>query len=313
LNFINQSKQLLQRYGWQYKERDGMKLDFISARGERLPLLNNDLFDLVHVDGMTAAATSISSSTIGGADGDIVTNVQANARPLVLDLRVKNGVNVEDTKRAVLQVVKIKQLGTLEWAQNDRTVTISGTVESVDMPRWTNAVTMQISMYCSQPFWEDIDFVVQQISEAIDVHWFTDGATGMLHFPEEGIPLGEYATIRTKQFYNRGDVAAGLEISIVAFDTVTNPIIYDGQGNFFGVGYGDGAKRVRMAAGDNVVITTHKGKKDIKLNGKSILAKLRPQSTWLQLAAGDNLFTINSEDESITNMTFSLVYKQRYV
>lgn len=290
-----------------------MKLDYISARGDRLPLATNELFYLAHVDGMTTAATAIASSTMGGADGDIVNNVQANPRPIVLDLRIKSGVDVEDAKRAVLQVVKIKQLGTLEWTQNERTVTISGIVESVDMPRWTNAVTLQISMYCSQPFWEDLDFVVQQISEAIDLHWFTDSATGMLYFPEDGIPLGEYDTIRTKHFYNDGDIAVGLEISIVAFDTVTNPIIYDGKGNFFGVGYGSDAKQVQLTAGDNIVITTHKGQKNITLNGKSILAKLRPQSTWLQLEAGDNLFTINSDDDSITNMSFSLIYKQRYV
>lgn len=290
-----------------------MKLDYISARGDRLPLVGNNLFTLTHVDGMTAAASSIASSTMGGADGDIVNNVQANARPIVLDLRINDGVNVEDAKRAVLQIVKIKQLGTLEWTHGERTVTISGIVESVDMPRWTNEVTMQISMYCSQPFWEDLDFVVRQISEAIDLHWFTDSAGGMLYFPDQGIPLGEYDTTRTKQFHNSGDVAVGLEISIVAFDTVTNPIIYDGNGNFFGVGYGDAAKCVQLQAGDNVIITTHKGQKNITLNGKSILAKLRPQSTWLQLEAGDNLFTINSEDDSLTNMTFSLIYKQRYV
>lgn len=290
-----------------------MKFDYVSARGDRLPLATNSLFNLVHVDGMTKAATSIASSAIGGADGDIVNNVQADARPIVIDLRIKNGVDVEEAKRAVLQVVKIKQIGTLEWTQNGRTIAISGIVEEVDMPRWTNAVTMQITMYCNQPFWEDISFIVQQISEAIDLHYFTDSLSGMLYFPADGIPLGEYDTIRTKRFYNSGDVAVGLEISIVAFATVTNPIIYDGNGNFFGVGYGDGAKRVQLTAGDNVVITTHKGRKDITLNGKSILSKLRPQSTWLQLEAGDNQYTINSDDDSITNMTFSLIYKQRYV
>ena len=290
-----------------------MKLDYISARGDRLPLATSEYFYVSHIDGMTVAATSIASSTMGGTDGDIVNNVQANPRPIVIDLRIKDSVDVEEAKRAVLQVVKIKQRGSLEWTQNEKTVTISGIVESVDMPRWTNAVTMQISMYCSQPFWEDLNFIVQQISEAIDLHWFTDSAAGMLYFPEQGIPLGEYDTIRTKRFHNGGDVAVGLEISIVAFDTVTNPIIYDGNGNFFGVGYGDGAKRVQLEAGDNVIITTHKGQKNITLNGKSILSKLRPQSAWLQMEAGDNLFTINSEDDSLTNMTFSLIYKQRYV
>lgn len=290
-----------------------MKLDFISAGGNRLPLATNELFHITNVEGMTTAAASIASSATGDADGDIVNNVRANARQIIIDLRVKSGVNVEDAKRAILRAVKIKQRGTLEWTQNERTVSISGVVESVDMPRWTNAVTMQISMYCSQPFWEDVDFVVKQISEAIDLHYFTDSDQGMIYFPDDGIPLGEYDTIRTKEFYNDGDVATGLEISIVAYATVTNPIIYDGNGNFFGVGYGDGAKRVQITAGDNIVITTHKGNKDIKLNGTSILPKLRPQSTWLQMEAGYNLYTINSEDDSLTNMSFSLIYKQLYV
>lgn len=290
-----------------------MQFDYISARGDRLPLASSNLFDLTNVDGMTYAAASVSSSVMGGADGDVVNDVKANPRPIVIDLRVKSGVDVEEAKRAALKIVKVKQRGALEWSHNGRTVVISGIVESIEMPRWENAVTMQISLHCDQPFWEDIDFVVQQISEAIDLHYFTDSASGMLYFPVEGIPLGEYDVIRTKHFFNDGDVAVGIEISIVAYEDVTNPIIYDGNGNFFGVGYGSGAKQVKMKQGDNIVVTTHKGNKSVAINGSSLLSKLRPQSKWLQLEAGDNLFTINSDDGSLTNMSFSLIYKQRYV
>lgn len=290
-----------------------MKLDYISARGDRLPLVGNDLFIVTHVAGMTSAAASISSSAISGADGSVVSNVQANIRSIVIDLRIKDEANVEEAKRAVLKVVKFKQRGSLEWTQNNRTVTISGIVEGVDMPRWTNAVVMQITLHCNQPYWEDLDNVVQQISEAVDLHYFTEGASGMLYFPVEGIPLGEYDTIRTKRFHNDGDVAVGLEISIVAFARVTNPIIYDGNGNFFGVGYGDGEKQVIMNAGDHIVISTHKGMKNVTINGASLLSKIKPQSAWLQLEAGDNVFTINSDDGSYTNMSFALTYKRKFV
>lgn len=290
-----------------------MKMDYISARGDRLPLVDNNLFILTNIDGLTTANAAISSSVIGGADGAVVTNVQANPRTLVIDLRIKDSVDVEEAKRAVLKVVKVKQRGTLEWSQNDRTVAISGIVESIEMPRWRNAVTMQITLHCEQPFWEDIALVIKQINEAIDLHYFVDAETDMLYFPDGGVVLGEYDTIRTKAFHNDGDVAVGLEISIVALDTVTNPIIYDGNGNFFGVGYGDGAKQVVMQAGDNIVITTHKGKKSVKFGSRNLLPYVKPQSTWLQLQAGDNLFTIDSDDENLSNMSFYLIYKQRYV
>lgn len=290
-----------------------MELTYISARGERLPLVGNDLFYLVNIDGQTEAEASISSSTTGGTDGETVNSVQANPRTIILDLRIKSGVNVEQAKRSVLKIVKLKQNGSLEWKQDDKTVTISGIVESVEMPRWTNDVMMQITLHCAQPFWEDAESVIQEISEAIDLHYFTDSPTDMLYFPEEGIPLGEYNTLRTRDYYNDGDVSVGMEISIVAFGTVTNPIIYDGNGNFLGVGHGSGARQLVMHEGDNLIITTHKGKKRVMLNGENVIAKIKPRSTWLQMAAGDNLFTIDSDDDNDANMSFSLIFKQRYV
>lgn len=288
-----------------------LKLDYISARGDVLPLTNNPLFHITHIDGHTAAGTNISVAVVGGVDGDTVNNIQATARTIIIDLQPRSGVDVEEAKRAILKVVKLKQQGALLWQQNERSVIISGIVESVDMPRWTAATVMQITLHCEQPFWEDIDDVIQHISEAINLHYFTDSPVDMLYFPEDGLPLGEYDAIRTKSFYNDGDVATGLEISILAHDKVTNPIIYDQYGHYFGVGYAENP--LVMEAGDNVVITTHKGRKTVTLNGVNIFDKIKPQSKWLQLETGDNLFSINSDDESITNMSFSLIYKQRYI
>lgn len=287
------------------------KLEYVSARGDILPLANNPLFHLVHVDGMTTASTSIASAVVGGIDGDIVNNIQTVPRTIIIDLQPRSGVNVEEAKRKILKIIKLKQRGGLIWTQNGRTVTITGIVETVDMPRWTDTALLQVTLHCEQPYWEDIDDIIQQISEAINLHYFTNSPDDMLYFTDEGAPLGEYDTIRTKSFHNDGDVAVGLEISITAHDTVTNPIIYDHNGNYFGVGYD--ANPLVMKTGDNVIITTHKGRKTVTLNGVSIFDKIKPNSTWLQLEAGDNTFSINSDDESISNMSFSLIYKQRYI
>lgn len=276
-----------------------------------MPLANNPLFYLTGIDGQTEADTSIASAVVGGIDGDTVNNIQATPRTIILDLRPRAGVDVEDAKRAILKYVKLKQQGGLLWTQNNRTVIINGIVEAVEMPRWTKSAVMQITLHCEQPFWEDLDNVIQQINEAIDLHYFTDSPADMLYFPAEGIPLGEYDTIRTKTFYNNGDVAVGLEIRILAHAAVTNPIIYDQNGNFFGVGY-EGNPLV-MLEGDEIVITTHKGNKKVVYKGANIYDKIKPRSSWLQLDAGENLFTINSDDDSLTNMSFSLIYKQRYI
>lgn len=288
-----------------------MQLDFISARGDVLPLVNNKYFTITNVDGMTAATTSLSSNVVSGLDGDTVNNAQAQPRGIVFDLRIRPEVNVEEAKREILRVVKLKQNGALKWTQNERTVTISGIVETIEMPRWNEAVTMQFSLYCSQPFWEDLDFVISRISEEVDLHYFTNNTTDMLYFPVEGLAFGEIDTIRTKRFYNSGDVSIGLEITIVALDTVTNPIIYDQNGNFFGVGYD--SRPVVMQAGDAIKISTVRARKSVTMNGVNLLDKIRPLSVWLQLETGDNIFTINSNDESFSNMNFNIQYKQRYI
>lgn len=290
-----------------------MKLSFVSKRGKILSLTDNDLFFLTNVDGQTAAASSVSSFVTGGIDGDTVTNVQAQPRTIILDLRIKSGIDVEYAKREILGIIKLKQYGSLVWEQNERTVTISGIVESIEMPRWNNKVMMQVSLYCEQPFWEDIAEAIQEISATINMHYFTSYPYEMLYFPENGIAFGRYDTSKAKSFTNDGDVSIGMEIIITAIGIVTNPIIYDTDGNFFGVGYGSGDKKVVMGSGDRIVISTHKGNKTVKLNGVSMYDKIKPQSTWLQLQAGENQFRVDSDESELDNMTFQLEYKQRYI
>ena len=288
-----------------------MELNYISKWGALLPLYDNDLFYLTNVDGMTAAATDISSIVIGGVDGDSINNIQAQPRGIVMDFRIKSGVNVEDAKRAVLQVVKLKQTCTLLWTQNNRTLKIEGVVDTIEMPRFNNQVTMQISIHCGQPFWEDINQIVNEINDAVPLHYFTATEGDMLYFVPDGIPFGELDTSRTRSFINAGDVTIGMTIEVLAYGTVTNPIIYDQNGNFFGVGYG--TKSLVMNEGDVLTIVTVKGQKSVTLNGTNMLAKVKPQSTWLQLDAGTNEFSIDSDDEATDNMTFTLNYTQRYV
>lgn len=288
-------------------------LDYVTERGQAFPLVNNSYFDITNIDGLTWANASLSSVVVSGIDGDFVNNAQAQPRGMVFDLRIKDYVNVEDAKRHILNYIKLKQKCKLRWTQNLRTVQIEGIVQSVNMPRFTHGVTMQISIYCPRAFWEDIVAVVTEINEAKGLHYFTDIKGDMLYFPPDGIPLGEYDTSRTKQFSNTGDVAVGMRIEILAYDTVTNPIIYGANGEFFGVGYGDGDKRVSMAAGDRIVIDTQVGQKSVTFNGTPIFDKIKPRSTWLQLAAGLNEFSISSDDETTDNMTFALIYKQRYI
>lgn len=279
-----------------------MRLDFISPNGSILPLVGNSKFKITNIDGMTTASAELATSTVTNMDGDILNNKRAMPRSIVFDIAIEN--EVEATKRYILKYVKFKQKGTLRWTQDDREVEIEGIVESIDMPRWTNSTAMQFTLYCSQPYWQDVNFIVQEISAVLDLHYFTNYENDMLYFTEEGQPFGEYDINKTKVFNNDGDVDVGIEIHIVALGSVTNPIIYNSRGEFIGVD-------VELNAGDEILITTEKGNKKISLNGQNIISKIKEQSTWLQLPTGEEEFTIDSESGE-DNMYFTIIYKQRY-
>lgn len=281
-----------------------MKLEYITSKGDVLSLTNNSKFKLSHVDGITTANVNISSSTVASMDGDFINNKRVTPRSIILDLAIET--NVEETKRYILRYIKPKQKCILRMNQNDRPVQIEGIVETIEMPRFTEQAIMQVTLYCSQPYWEDVEDTITDLSETLDLHYFTDQPDDMLYFPEEGIPFGEYDANRTKAFTNNGDVEVGLKIHIVALGHVVNPTIYNSNGDFIGA-------NIELDSGDEIIINTAKGNKTITLNGQNILSKIKEGSTWLQLPINDDEFTIDADNETEANMYFTIVYKQRYV
>lgn len=279
-----------------------MELNLTSNFGT-LPLWNNPYFICSNVDGMTAAAANVSSNTVYSMDGDKITNMQTQPRQIVIDLVIKPSVSVEEAKAYVLQFVKIKQAATLllkyDLSGADQSKAITGRITSIVLPRFTDRAVMQISLYCSQPYWEDAEFIVKYISDIVDAH----------HFEitwREPLPMGIYDMTRTREFVNQGDAAVGMIVTITAQGAVTNPALYNNAtGEYIGI-------MDTLAAGDEVVINTIRGQKSITKNGENVLRKLIAGSTWLQLDVGSNILLIDA-DSGASAMYFALTFKQAYV
>ena len=282
------------------------ELKYIGVNGNVINLFQNKWFYLTHADGLTSVSSSIASSTTPGMDGDKINNIQTQPRGIVLDFEIRREVSVEDAKRYILRTIKPKQRGTLRLAQGDRVVEIENVVESIEMPRFGEGVTMQVSLYCSEPYWHDAENVLIEISRVIGKHYFTNYENDMLYFPASGIPLGVYDLNMTRTYTNDGDVDCGMIIRIVALGNVTNPTIYKSDGSYIGV-------IDTIIEGDEIVINTNRGSKSITKNGANILSKIKSGSTFLQLAVGDNQLTIDSDGGTEGNVYFMLEFKRRFV
>lgn len=280
------------------------KLFYTAQDGKRLDLFNNDYFDLTNVDGLTAINSSIATTTTPQIDGDELQNIQANARPVVLDFQIKSGLDVERAKRAILNVVKVKQTGTLTFIQGtgaeQRTIEISGVVQNITMPRFSNAVLMQVSLYCNNPFWQDVENAVVEILRSLPKHHFS------IYFPVGSpIVLGAINKSMQQTYINDGDVETGLTITIIATDTVINPRIYNGRGDFIGV-------NDTMQANDEIVINTYKGQKTITKNGVSIFNKIMSGSVFFNMETGENVFTA-AADSGEQYVYYFVTFKRRFI
>ena len=280
-------------------------LYYVGANGSQIDLFRNPYFDLTNVDGMTGVANDIAASTTPSMDGDKINNIQTQPRGIVLDLRIKDCVSVEEAKRYILRSVKPKQKGKLVLNQAGRELSISGVVEAISMPRFEQEITMQVTLYCSNPYWQDVENVLLEISRILDMHYFPLDVGG-LAFPVDGVVMGEYDLNMTRTYTNDGDAECGMIITIVALADVLNPVIYKPDGTFIGV-------NDSMVQGDEIIINTNRGEKGITKNGVNILSKIKPGSTFMQLETGDNELTINSDGDTEGNVYFTLTFKRRFV
>lgn len=281
-----------------------MKLDYITPKGDVLKLTDNDKFQLSNVDGLTMASVAISSSTIGNIDGDFVNSKRTIPRSIIFDLTMEGNVN--ENLRYVMRFVKPKQKAVLRRTIDGEVMTISGIVESIEAPRFSQKVVLQVSIYCSEPYWTYQEPTLTEIGEALDLHYFTNYEDDMLFFEDEGAPFGEIDLTKTQTIFNNGDVDVGMIIRIIATGNVKNPTIYKEDGSFIGV-------NLTMTANDEVVISTIKGQKYIRYNGNNILNKLKDGSSWIQLDAGATKLTIDSDEATESNVYFLLEYQERFV
>lgn len=268
-----------------------------------LPLWRNDYFIVSNIDGMTTAEVDVASNTVYSMDGDRITNMQTQPREIVLDLLVKPNVSVEAARAYILRFVKPKQAATLlltyDLSGAEQSKAISGRISHVDMPRFSDQVAMQVTLYCPQPYWEDAAFIVKYISDIIDAHHFEITWS-------EPLPMGIYDMTRTREIVNEGDAAVGMIVTIAAQGNVVNPALYNNlTGEYIGI-------NDTLAVGDEVVIDTIRGQKSITKNGVNVLSKLMAGSTWLQLDVGSNILLVDA-DSGASEMYFALTFKQAYV
>lgn len=290
-----------------------MKLSIINKNNEILDLLNNtNKFILFKAEALHGIETDIGESESPYLDGSNIDIVKALPRGIELTFKLVG--EVKDSINFFTKYIKSKQFVTLREIEDDKDIIIKGVATIPPYSRMLQDCELTLTIYCGQPYWEDINYVVEIISEKIDLLFFPINGQ---YFTSIGRPFGVIDTSLEKTFINKGDVSVGMLLSLVALGMVTKPRISCSSGEQNGWYM---QLNLTLQSNDEVKINTVKGNKYITINGsdsyngKPILSYLEFKGLdWLQLETGANTFNVSTSGGATnSNVYFNINYKARY-
>lgn len=281
-------------------------LVFKNQNNQTLDLLNNqDKFKLVGAEQLHGIDLSFAENESPYIDGSRIDNVRAMPRGILLTFALQGDIN--ESREFFKSFIKSKQQGSLiETREDDTEIKITGVAKIPPYNQMEQLTKIQLELYCGQPYWEDIEFLIETISEVVDLLYFPVGGIpfGKINTNTNeviGRPFGEISVSKEDTIHNNGDTTVGMTIEVVALSTITNPKIACSTGKQNGWFM---KLNVTMQANDIIQINTNKGQKSITYNGNNtvngvpVLSLLEFQGEdWLQLETGDNTFNILSDDD----------------
>lgn len=252
---------------------------------------------ITEIEGLGPVKATVNMTQLATADGDIFNSKRLQGRNIVIKARFTYADTIEEARLLSYKFFPIGHKVTFKIRTDNRVAETTGYVESNEPDIFSDESDMQVSILCESPWFTSVSEDGSQQTNFSNV-------VAMFEFPfsNESLtdPLIEFGRIINKKestVYYEGDAETGCKIELHAIGDVEQVSIYNVK---------TGEKMVidtdklltltgnKIIYGDTIIINTVKGNKYITLirNGIStnILNVLGKDSTWFQLARGDNLF-----------------------
>lgn len=277
------------------------ELSVKNASGDVLNISTSKDYIVYKIDGLTPPSANISTSVNAVDDGSKINNSRLENRNIVIYTTIEG--DVEKNRINLYKYFTPKNNVTLMFKNGTRDVEIDGIVEMIECDLFTNKQIAQISIICPNPYFRSAESYTESFSDVQSLFSFP------FAIGESGVPFSSISTNVRKSIVYTGDVKTGIIIELFANGTVVNPVIYDVLKKTHM------ALNLTMQESDKIVINTNPNQKSVSLvrNGISInaLGYLIPDSAWLALSAGDNVFTYDADSgNSYLQITFktSILY-----
>lgn len=277
-------------------------------------------FLIYNMTGIGPEKAEIRTTDIVTADGGVYNSARLPTRNIVLNVRFFSWQDktVEDIRQESYKYFPIKTRVTLVITTDNRVSEIDGYVEANEPVVFSQETHTQLSILCPYPYFYDGRGDGKNITNFY-------GVAPMFEFPfsnesvnEPLLIMGDIRFSNEEIIYYSGDSEIGITMLIDALGPVENLTIFNvGTRERMRI---DTTKLAALTgsgivARDRIIISTVRGQKSITLlrEGKytNILNVVDRDSSWFQLAKGDNIFAFEAE-VGTTNLVFTIENRTIY-
>lgn len=264
---------------------------------------------ITSIDGLGPSKANVNMATLTTTDGNLYNSARLEGKNIVIKGEFTHASSIEEARLLSYRYFPIKKKVNVQVYTDNRSGEINGYVESNEPDIFSEHEGCQISIVC-----ESATF------SAIGESGITSGAFAnvmpLFKFPfgnasltEKLIKLGDIAETRETVIEYLGDYETGMEIHILVRGNVESniSIFKDGDNSMIlkpsRISYiVPSPNNDKFVYGDEIVITTSRGKKGVKLirggNEYNVLNVLEKNPDWFIFHRGENRFFYRTEDDT---------------
>lgn len=258
---------------------------------------NEDNFQVLKITGLNPPKAQINTTKMATLDGKKFNSSTLNERNIVITVKL-NG-DVEKNRIRLYSFFRPKEWCKFYYKNSSRDVFIEAYTENVECDLFTNNETMQISLLCPEPYFKDIQEIIDDISKILSKFEFP------FSIDEEGIEFSTLDISKITNIHNISEMDTGVTINIDIYSHIEKLLIKNtSTGETLTLNY-------QFQSNDKVIINTNKGHKSIKLirNAETIniFSAIEKGSAFFRLNIGDNFFSYladDGENDSFVHIVF---------
>lgn len=258
---------------------------------------DEDNFQVLKITGLNPPKAQINTTKMATLDGKKFNSSTLNERNIVITVKL-NG-DVEKNRIRLYSFFRPKEWCKFYYKNSSRDVFIEAYTENVECDLFTNDEVMQISLLCPEPYFKDVQEIIDDISKILSKFEFP------FSIDEDGIEFSTLDTSKITNVHNSSEMDTGVIIDIDIYSHVEKLLIKNtSTGETLTLNY-------QFQSNDKVIINTNKGHKSIKLirNAETIniFSAIERSSAFFQLNIGDNFFSYlvdDGENDSFVHIVF---------